>query len=85
MQDMPQQDASTVRREELRSFVERFERLDEQRLEVIEQQKEVMAEAKARGYDPKILRRLIMIRRKDPEKLEEEDALLALYKEALEG
>ena len=68
---------------ELRQFVERFERLDEEKKAIAEQQKEVMAEAKSRGYDPKILKLVIKQRAMDPDTISEEEAVLELYKEAM--
>jgi uncharacterized protein (UPF0335 family) len=70
-------------REELRSFVERYEQLDREKADIAEQMKEVMAEAKSRGYDTKVLRKIIALRKRDPQDLSEEEAILALYKEAL--
>jgi uncharacterized protein (UPF0335 family) len=68
---------------ELRAFVERFERLEAEKKDIADAQKEVMAEAKARGYLPKILRRIIALRKRDKDDIAEEEALLALYKAAL--
>ncbi|MGR3435250.1 MAG: DUF2312 domain-containing protein [Shimia sp.] len=68
---------------ELRQFIERFERLDAEKKDLAEQQKEVMAEAKARGYDTKVMRRVIALRKRDSDDIAEEDAILDLYKEAL--
>ncbi len=68
---------------ELRAFVERFERLDAEKKDIGEQQKEVMAEAKSRGYDTKILRKIVALRKKDPAEISEEEAVLDMYKEAL--
>ncbi|WP_044027111.1 DUF2312 domain-containing protein [Ruegeria sp. TM1040] len=68
---------------ELRQFVERFERLEEEKKAIAEQQKEVMAEAKGRGYDVKVLRKLIALRKRDADDIAEEEAVLALYKECL--
>ncbi len=68
---------------ELRAFVERFERLDAEKKDISEQQKEVMAEAKSRGYDTKILRKIVALRKKDPAEISEEEAVLDMYKEAL--
>jgi uncharacterized protein (UPF0335 family) len=70
-------------REELRSFVERYEQLDREKTDIAEQMKEVMAEAKSRGYDTKGLRKIIALRKRDPQDLSEEEAILELYKEAL--
>lgn len=82
-------DASTpdstyrVTADELRQFVERFERLEAEKKDLADQQKEVMAEAKGRGYDTKVLRKLVTMRRRDPQEISEEEAVLELYKEAL--
>jgi uncharacterized protein (UPF0335 family) len=68
---------------ELRQFVERIERLDAEKKDLAEQQKEVMAEAKARGYDTKVLRKVIALRKRDADDIAEEEAVLEMYKEAL--
>ncbi|AHD00583.1 DUF2312 domain-containing protein [Leisingera sp. M527] len=68
---------------ELRQFIERFERLDEEKKTIAEQQKEVMAEAKARGYDTKVMRKIIALRKRDQNDIDEEEAVLEMYKEAL--
>ena len=68
---------------ELRQFVERYERLDEEKKAISEQQKEVMAEAKGRGYDVKVLRKIIALRKRDENDIAEEEAVLAMYCEAL--
>ena len=72
-----------VTAEELRQFIERIERLDAERKDLAEQQKEVMAEAKGRGYDTKVMRKLITMRKRDKDDIAEEEALLEMYKEAL--
>ncbi len=68
---------------ELRAFVERFERLDAEKKDLGDQQKEVMAEAKSRGYDTKIIRKIIAVRKMDPADASEQDAVFQLYSEAL--
>ena len=68
---------------ELRQFVERYERLESERRDLAEQMKEVMAEAKARGYDEKVLKKLIALRKRDSSEVSEEEAILELYKQAL--
>jgi uncharacterized protein (UPF0335 family) len=79
-----QADASyRVTSNELRQFVERIERLDAEKKDLAEQQKEVMAEAKARGYDTKVLRKVIALRKRDADDIAEEEAVLEMYKEAL--
>ncbi len=74
---------TTVAAQELRQFVERIERLDAEKADIMEAQKEVMAEAKGRGYDTKVLRKLIAIRKRDTNDLAEEEAVLEMYKSAL--
>jgi uncharacterized protein (UPF0335 family) len=68
---------------ELRQFVERYERLEADKKDIGDQQKEVMAEAKGRGYDTKAMRKLIAMRKREPDEIAEEDAVLEVYKEAL--
>lgn len=75
--------ANRVAAGELKSFIERLERLDEEKKALAEAQKDVMAEAKSRGYDTKILRKLISIRKRDPQDLAEEEAVMEIYREAL--
>ena len=76
-------DTTRVTREELRSFVERFERLEAEKKDIADQQKEVMAEAKSRGYDTKVMRKVIALRKRDRDEIAEEEAVLEMYKEAL--
>ena len=68
---------------QLQAIVERIERLEEEKKEVAEQIKEVYAEAKANGFDTKTLRKIVGLRKKDPEERSEEEALLDLYMSAL--
>lgn len=68
---------------ELRQFVERFERLEVEKSGLVELQKELMAEARARGYDTKALRAIIRERKRDRSELAEEQAIIDLYREAL--
>lgn len=77
------QSSYRVASDELRSFIERFERLDAEKKDIADQQKEVMAEAKSRGYDTRVLRKLVALRKRDPQERSEEEAVLELYKEAL--
>ncbi|MEB8388681.1 DUF2312 domain-containing protein [Rhodobacteraceae bacterium KMM 6894] len=72
-----------VTADELRQFIERIERLDAEKKDLAEQQKEVMAEAKSRGYDTKIIRKVIALRKRDKDDIDEEEAVLEMYKEAL--
>jgi uncharacterized protein (UPF0335 family) len=68
---------------QLKSLVERIERLEEEKKTIAADIKEVYAEAKGHGFDTKILRKVISIRKKDKEELEEEEAMLDLYLGAL--
>lgn len=72
-----------VTADELRQFIERIERLDAEKKDLAEQQKEVMAEAKGRGYDTKVIRKVIARRKRDANDLAEEDAVYEMYAEAL--
>lgn len=68
---------------ELRQFIERIERLDAEKKDLADQQKEVMAEAKGRGYDTKVIRKVIALRKREPDDIAEEEAVMEMYKEAL--
>lgn len=72
-----------VTADELRQFVERYERLAQEKAEIAGQQKEVMAEAKGRGYDTKVIKMIIALRKRAPDEVAEEQAVLDLYKSAL--
>ena len=67
----------------LRTVIERLERLEEDKAAIMAAMKEVFAEAKGEGYDVKILRKVIRIRKQDKAKRQEEDAILDLYLSAL--
>jgi uncharacterized protein (UPF0335 family) len=67
----------------LRTVIERLERLEEDKAAIMADMKEVFAEAKGEGYDVKILRKVIRIRKQDKAKRQEEDAILDLYLSAL--
>jgi uncharacterized protein (UPF0335 family) len=81
--DEPQTDSHRVTADELRQFVERFERLEAEKVDIANQQKEVMAEAKGRGYDTKVLRKIVALRKRGPDDIAEEQAILEMYAEAL--
>lgn len=72
-----------VTSDELRSFIERFERVEGEIQDGRKDQKEIMAEAKGRGYDTKIMRKVIALRKRDRDDVAEEEAVLQMYKEAL--
>mgnify|MGYP003407866852 CR=1 FL=1 len=68
---------------ELRQFIERFEHLESEKQDIADQQKEVMTEAKGRGYDTKVIRLIIKQRKRDKDAIAEEEAVLEIYKAAL--
>lgn len=77
-------EASTgIAQGQLRSIVERIERLEEEKATIADDIKEVYAEAKANGFDVKILRKVIRLRKVDRAEREEEEALIDLYLHAL--
>lgn len=76
-------DAYNVTADELRQFIERYEQLEAEKADTAEQQKELMAEAKGRGYDTKILRKIVALRKRKPDDIAEEEAVLEMYKAAL--
>lgn len=81
--DQAADNAYRVTAAELRRFVERWERLDGGKANIVAQQKEVMAEAKSRGYDTKVMRKVITLRKRDQDDIAAEEAVLQMYKEAL--
>ena len=83
MPDTVTDSANSVAAAELRSFVERYEQLEGEKKDIADQMKEVMAEAKGRGYDTTALRKIIAMRKRDKDDLAEEEAMLDLYKSAL--
>ncbi|MGB4826916.1 MAG: DUF2312 domain-containing protein [Paracoccaceae bacterium] len=76
-------DPYNVTADELRQFIERYEQLESEKKDVAEQQKELMAEAKGRGYDTKVMRKVVALRKRKPDDIAEEEAVLELYKAAL--
>lgn len=75
--------AYNVTADELRQFIERYEHLEAEKADITEQQKEVMAEAKGRGYDTKVMKKIISLRKRDKDDIAEEEAILEMYKAAL--
>ncbi len=72
-----------VAADELRLLIERAERLEEEKRGLADDIKDVMAEAKGRGYDAKAIRRIMQIRKKKREEYQEEEAILETYLQAL--
>ena len=76
-------DPYNVTADELRQFVERYEQLESEKKDIQENIKELMAEARGRGYDTKIMRKVIALRKRKPDEIAEEEAVLAMYLAAL--
>jgi uncharacterized protein (UPF0335 family) len=76
-------DVGGIAGERLKSFIDRIERLEEEKRALAEDIKEVYAEAKGVGFDTKIMRQIIKIRKMDQDDLDEQEALLDTYKRAL--
>lgn len=76
-------DVGGVAGDRLKSFLERIERLEEEKKTVADDIKEIYAEAKATGFEPKIMRKVVRLRKMETEKRQEEEALLELYMSAI--
>jgi len=83
MSDTPASGHNSVSVEELLQLIERWERMNVEKRDIADCQKEVMAEAKGRGYDTKVIRKLIAERKRDAGDMAEEEAVLELYREAI--
>lgn len=76
---------NTTAQGKLKSIIERIERLEEDKAAVANDLKEVYAEAKGEGFDTKIVRKVIRLRKQDTAKRQEEEALIDLYISAIGG
>ena len=72
-----------VAAEELKQFIERIERLEEEKKAIADDVRDVYAEAKGRGFDTRAIRAIVRLRAKEPHEREEEEAIIELYKSAL--
>lgn len=79
----PQVDPSSVAADQLKSIIERIERLEEEKAGIAGDISDVYAEAKGNGFDVKVLRSIIRLRKKDHDERQEEEAILSLYLSAL--
>jgi uncharacterized protein (UPF0335 family) len=82
---MTDTNGTTANGAQLRGIVERIERLEEEKAQVSEQIKEVYAEAKGNGFDPKILRKVVAMRKLTPDERAEVEAIMDLYWQAIDG
>jgi uncharacterized protein (UPF0335 family) len=83
MADEISESTQTVAAGQLRAFIERIERLEEEKKTIADDIKEVYAELKGTGFDPKAVRTLVRLRKQDHAERQEEEAILDLYKAAL--
>lgn len=74
---------NSVTADELRQFIERAEQLASEKKDVAEQEKELFAEAKGRGFDTKVMKKVIALRKRKADDVAEEEAILDVYKYAL--
>ena len=72
-----------VAADELLQFIEQYEQAESEKKAIADRQKEIMGEAKARGYDTKVMKTIIRIRAQDEDKVAEEESILETYKKAL--
>jgi uncharacterized protein (UPF0335 family) len=79
----PTADVGGIAGDRLRSIIERIERLEEERKALGNDIKDIYSESKSAGFDVKVIRQLISIRKKEPAEVEEQDTLLELYKRAI--
>ncbi len=76
-------DVGGVAADQLRQIIDRIERLEEEKKALAEDIKDVYAEAKGNGFDTKVIRKIISLRKKDQNERDEEEALLDIYMRAL--
>jgi Uncharacterized protein conserved in bacteria len=83
MSDEITENSQTIAAGQLRAFIERIERLEEEKAQIQEDIKQVFSEAKGTGFDTKVMRTILRIRKKDQAERQEEEAILDLYLNAL--
>ncbi len=82
-QSKPPVNAGGIAADALRSYIERIERLEEEKKAISDDIKDIYAESKSTGFDPKIIRKIIVLRKLDENDRQEQEALLDLYAHAL--
>ena len=83
MAKQPTVSTDSVAQDQLRAFIERIERMEEEKKAIADDIKEIYAEAKGNGFDTKVLRQIVRIRKQDHAERMEQEALLELYMAAL--
>jgi uncharacterized protein (UPF0335 family) len=81
--DQPSSEIGGIAAEALRQFIDRIERLEEEKKSLSDDIKDVYAQAKGQGFDTKIIRKIVSLRKKDRQEREEEEQILELYLAAL--
>ena len=79
----PTVSSDSVAQDQIRAFIERIERMEEEKKAIADDIKDVYAEAKGNGFDTKAIRTIVRLRKKDQAEREEEETILDLYKAAL--
>ncbi|MDD2704387.1 MAG: DUF2312 domain-containing protein [Acidocella sp.] len=82
-QDITEEKPTNIAGERLRSIIERIERLEEERKALGNDIKDIYSEAKSAGFDVKVIRQLIRIRKQEPAEVEEQETLLDVYRRAI--
>jgi uncharacterized protein (UPF0335 family) len=77
------EEGEDIEGEQLRNLIERIERLEEEKAALADQVRSVYAEAKSAGFDPKIIRKVVRLRKMDPRDVDEEETLIHMYMRAL--
>ena len=80
---MPNTEVGGIAADRLRSIIERVERLEEEKRTLSSDIKDIMAEAKSAGFDVKVIRQVIRLRKQEPAEVEEQETLMDLYRRAL--
>lgn len=80
---MKSENHGAINGEQLLSIIERIEKLNEDAASIAADIKEIFSEAKSAGYDPKYIRELIKLRKKDADELDEQDELMQMYRSAI--
>ena len=81
--EQPEAAKTRFAKDQLKAFVERIERLEEEKKTISDDIRDVYSEAKANGYDPKIMRMIVRLRRMETHTRQEQDAVLDTYRSAL--
>ncbi|MFT8431723.1 DUF2312 domain-containing protein [Acetobacter orientalis] len=79
----PETEVGGIAADRLRSIVERVERIEEEETALKEGKKDIFTEAKSAGFDVKVIKQVIKLRKQDPAEREEQETLLDIYKHAL--